>query len=67
MRERHDDVTLTVEVHLKGFVTFLLQVARIKKRNKVTVKGKKAIYCVPPAFVHLDPHNTAGLGSFVDP
>lgn len=41
LRERHYDVTLTVEVHLKGFVTFLLQVTRIKKRNKVIVKGKK--------------------------
>lgn len=27
LRERHDDVMLTAEVHLKGFVTFFLQVA----------------------------------------
>lgn len=52
LRERHDDVTLTAEVHLKGFVTFLLQVARIKKRNKMIVKGKKAIYYKPlPLFI----------------
>lgn len=43
LRERHDDVTLTLEVNLKGFVTFFLQVARIQKRNKVTGREKKAI------------------------
>lgn len=31
---------LTVEVNLKGFITFLLQVTRIKERNKVIVRGK---------------------------
>ena len=43
LRERHDDVMLTAEVHLKGFVTFFLQVARIKEGNKVIVREKKAI------------------------